>query len=238
MLERNSGQVILWETATWQRRPMMQEPSSPVRRIAFAGAYLAGYESGNRVCVWDSKDGTIRTQHSLGEGEAAANAIAFSSDGNLLAVSLGDSPGEIRVYDLTTGKLRGILEGLGSMINALAFSSNSTQVAAGFADTTALVWDLSSGRLIHRLRGHTATVRSVAFSPSGRRLVTGGDDGNIWIWKLDTEEELLSLSSRAKGPVHRIRFSPDGGTILAVKKFAVPSFFESILPSAKVPRAR
>jgi WD40 repeat protein len=77
-------------------------------------------------------------------------------------------------------------------------------------------------------------VNTLVFSPSGQRLVTGSADLNVWIWKLDTEEELLSLPCRVKGPINLIRFSPDGRRIVAIKQVAAPSFFESFLPSEKV----
>jgi eukaryotic-like serine/threonine-protein kinase len=139
MLERQSGQVTLWDTATWHRRLMVQAPPTPVERIAFAGASLAGYASSNRVCLWDAKEGTLKTQYSLSQMEATASAVAFSTKGKLLAVSLDNSPGEVRVYHLMTGQLRWVLRGSKSMIEALAFNRDATQLAAGSADTTAMV---------------------------------------------------------------------------------------------------
>jgi eukaryotic-like serine/threonine-protein kinase len=238
MLERESGQVTVWETETWQRRLVLQETPRRVERIKFTGASLAGYASRNRVYLWDAKDGRLKTQYSFGQSEAVATASAFSADGRLLAVSLADSPGEVRVYGLLTGQLQQVLKGAGAKINALTFNANATRVAAGAADTTALVWDLPAGRLIHRLRGHTEPVKTVVFSPSGKRLFTGSADDSLRIWKLDTEEELMSLPNPEGGDIDRIRFSPDGRTLVAMNSFWPPYFFQSSLPTEEVRKAR
>jgi WD40 repeat protein len=64
----------------------------------------------------------------------------------------------------------------------VAFSPDSSRVAAVSADGTAQLWDAATGRSALMLRGHEEQVWALAFAPDGRSLVTGSWDGTARVW--------------------------------------------------------
>src|SRR5262249_42856117 len=110
------------------------------------------------------------------------NSLAFSSDGNMLAVGSGgmvgesapmsDFYGKIELWDVRTGsRIRTLKDtadksfdatsGIfrGSMVLCLAFSPDSTFIASGgAADNIAVkLWQTDTGELRQTLKGHSAS---------------------------------------------------------------------------------
>jgi WD40 repeat protein len=133
----------------------------------------------------------------------APHAVAFSSDGRLLAEAGGLAERFIRCWDTRTGKARVRIEVLGSdrpgPIRTLAFSADGRILAAGTEEGTISVWETGKGRLIARMIGHTGKVRALAFAPDGR-MVAGGDHRSIRLWEVATGRE-------------RCLFRPDNGAV-------------------------
>jgi hypothetical protein len=70
------------------------------------------------------------------------NSLAFFADGKTLAS--GGYNGEIRLWEVATGKQRTALPGHDGMVGALLFSADGKFLISGSNDTTALIWDLTS----------------------------------------------------------------------------------------------
>ncbi len=68
------------------------------------------------------------------------------------------------------------LTGHTNWLFAVAFSPDSTTLAAGSADRKIKLWHVADGSPIRTLAGHTGGVKSVAFSPDGSMLASAGDD--------------------------------------------------------------
>ncbi len=120
------------------------------------------------------------------------NHIAFSADGNLLAVADGDrnpAPGRdkapvVAVYEIATGELVGQFKLPEGMAHSAAFSPDGRLLAAG-ADggkNAVHLWDVYTGQEVAALEGHSAGVLSVAFSPDGKLLASGSLDTTILLW--------------------------------------------------------
>jgi WD40 repeat protein len=68
--------------------------------------------------------------------------FAISPDSKTLL--MGDATGVLRLWEMATGKPRGILTGHRGPVNSLAFSADGRRLLSGSADTTALLWDMPS----------------------------------------------------------------------------------------------
>ena len=145
------------------------------------GEFVATGGADSTVKVWDArKKACLQTYKGHG-GEV--DAVCFSPDGRWLAsASRGD--GQIRVWDLTAGKL---LKGFGASRRAqavyaktLVFSPTELVLAAACSDRTARLYDLEQWKELgatHPSSLEAHAVRECAFSSSGRSLVVAAENG-------------------------------------------------------------
>lgn len=128
-------------------------------------------------------------------------SVAFSPDGHILAS--GYTNGYIRLWDVSTGKLKQILRGnpyplriqsvtISPDGNTLACLNTNTQSSGGYGQI--LLWDLTNGKYQKTLKGHGKNIgkyvsyhpSSIAFSPDSKVIVSGSLDGTVRLWKNQT----------------------------------------------------
>jgi hypothetical protein len=147
---------------------------------------------------------------------------AYSPDGRLLATS---SDGDVRLRDAATGEVRLTWRANGVQVNHLAFSPDSTRLAAACGDRTVRVLETGTGSDTLKLTWpagflgialNPPEITHVAWSPDGKRLaaaaavpnpVQGGykqDEVRIW----DSATGKLDRTIKDAGLC--VEFSPDG----------------------------
>jgi WD40 repeat protein len=138
-----------------------------------------------------------------GTQSSECSALACSPDNRVFAagsygtVTLFDAPGTNEPVTLHAADVH---PGAPHSINAVAFSPDAKQVAAGSTDQTVKVWKAATGQEIRTLRGHKEPVADVAWSPDGTRRFTSRTSGT------------RTKSSDGIGASRRLRFSnPDKG---------------------------
>jgi WD40 repeat protein/transcriptional regulator with XRE-family HTH domain len=139
-------------------------------------------------------------------------SVAFSPDGKLLA--LGDTNGDIRLYQVSDWKQLLTCNGHGNWVVSLAFSSDSTTLASSSTDHTVKLWDIITGQCLQALYGHDNEVWSVAFSLDGNILASASDDQTIKLWSVKTGQCLRTLQGHTSW-VCSVAFSPDGQTLMS-----------------------
>jgi WD40 repeat protein len=77
------------------------------------------------------------------EANLDSSALVVSPDGKTL-VTADRGSGLLRLWEVASGKARGVLEGHEGSVVSLAFSADWRRLASGSCDTTALLWDLAS----------------------------------------------------------------------------------------------
>jgi WD40 repeat protein len=151
--------------------------------------------------------------------------MAFSPDGKTLATGGGlpvgppprhsrgrnefrREPGELKLWEVATGKERANLQGHSACVLSVAFAPDGKTLAAGGAGTPmsdrdkywywsgeAKLWDVTTGKERVYLRGHPfprGTVEYVTFSADGTRLASTG--GNVVkLWDTATGKELAEV---------------------------------------------
>ncbi len=150
----------------------------------------------------------------------AARDLAFSPVGKILATAhwYTADPGEVKLWDSSTGALLGTLpvpvkEG---GVLALAFSPDGKTLAGSVGPLPSqkppgvvVVWDVAGRRDLKTLRAHTARIAGLAFSPDGRTIASSGEDKTVRIWDLATRNETARIEGNPNW-VRSVAFSRDG----------------------------
>ena len=136
--------------------------------------------------------------------------VAFNADGSLLVT--GHADGTVRLWDISTGGLRGLLRGHTQPVQAVAFSPDGTRIASGGGNPNTgelKLWDANTQTEIATLQGHTATVVAVAFSPDGALLASASLDRTVRLWDVATASPGTILPESGDTTT-AVTFSPDG----------------------------
>jgi hypothetical protein len=115
-----------------------------------------------------------------------AFTVAFSADSSILAAGgVGEqASGDVRRWELSTGKELAPLHGHGDGVFAVAFSAGGRTLAVGGRDKAIHLWEVASGRERGRLVGHDGGVLALCFSHDGRRLLSSSFDSTGLVWDL------------------------------------------------------
>ncbi len=134
-------------------------------------------------------------------------AVAWSPDGNLLAVAAGES-----IYLYTADlQARGRLDA-GTWTTSLAFDPEGAWLASGGRDGNIHIWELDSQKLLLRFAAHKKGVNAVAFTPDGALLASAGNDAVARLWDPVTGEKRAEMIGGTYA-VPSIAFNPDGSEL-------------------------
>jgi WD40 repeat protein len=199
--------VLVWDLKTdkelWRTEPV-QTPWMGLAFTADSRTLAYGLEQ-NTLCLCESDTGKIRQQLGVSVSSGLAS-IAIAGDGKtLVVVPNSDIRASSEIWDLTTGKLRGVLK-LERVIDHL----NKKRVV--FVDDRRLlitnggllqIWDTVSNKLLTG-SGHGEYVSHVLFSGDGKSLMIGlGKD-----WRFPNHLITLATASWKETARNTVRASP------------------------------
>ena len=145
----------------------------------------------------------------------SVRSLAFTKDGKKLAAG-GGSPsvlGEVRIWDMTTGREVRAFGDHTDVVNALAFSPDEKTLATASSDKSLKIWDPATGKLLQTLRDHSDAVLGVAYHPNGKFLASCSADHSVKIWDTTSWKRLYSVGAH-EDIVTDVEFTPGGGQFL------------------------
>src|SRR5260221_10673110 len=173
------------------------------------------------IGVWLYSSAAEDTSPRLLEGHAWAKdflgqaRLAFSPDSTMLAFV--DTKTDIRVWEVSSGKLLYAISGFASPVNTVLFSPDGRSLVTGIDGMSTArdandqrtpvkdilqFWDAKSGRLLHSLRlpnGEIDSVDIAAFSPDGK-ILASAESSNISsivrLWTVDDGNLVQTLDAK------------------------------------------
>src|SRR5438045_6021755 len=97
--------------------------------------------------------------------------VAFHPDGRRLAS--GGTEGDVRLWDVSTGKETACLQAKRRAIRALAFTPDGERLLTAGNDHLWRIWRLDSDEELVSLRDRPVAVWSLAVAPDGRTVAIG-----------------------------------------------------------------
>jgi WD40 repeat protein len=148
---------------------------------------------------------------------AASRSIAFSPDGDFLAMADG---GQVRIWNPTNHQIIIDLDAKTSFVRAVAFSPDGKWLATGGgkqdddpSNFIIRLWDTTTWKEHQNFGDQTSPIRNLVFSPDGSILASENQDG-AYLWDMSTSKMLHALRWRSTQPtLSGMAFSPDGKTI-------------------------
>jgi len=185
--------IELWDLNAGKLRATLRGHQSVVSAVAFApdGRSLASADSGGMIRIWDPVTGSERL--SFRGDPLGLRALAFAADSQTLA-SAGAAEREIKIWQVTSGKLVRTLANPGSVILTLAFALRGGYLASGHRNGTIRFWDPASAQPVLTLQAHQGIVFAVDFSPDGKTLASAGEDRLAKLWDMPPKD--ASTNSR------------------------------------------
>jgi WD40 repeat protein/DNA-binding SARP family transcriptional activator len=219
------GRVTLWNAQTLAPAGELKGMRTVSQALAFSpdGERLAGVEAiaseetlmgePRPLRVWDLRSRRLTDFRA----QTAANLLAYSPDGRLLAAATQERGTEVR--DASTGKLierLGLREG--DFSRSVAFSPDGELLFVGQYNGTGRLYSTDSWRQVGQpLEGaHTARITFGAFTPDGRTLVTSGADGRVVLWDVERQAQIGAPLEFPPNTFASVALSPDGSRLYGV----------------------
>ncbi len=189
------------------------------------------YSPDGKTIATSGEDGTVRFWNAeTGEAgpkwppaEYPVMSIAFSPDGSLLALALGDEtrvtqPGPVQVWDIATATKKHDLTEHEKVANSVEFSPDGKYLISTSADEKVNVYDIASGKALGYFDGHGRPTNSALFLAGTETIVSGSGGrakGNnfVMVWTRKDGEKLAEVEPQ-KARISSLALSPDNKTLV------------------------
>jgi hypothetical protein len=181
--------------------------------------YLVSSAAGqdHTACLWDTSSGAlVRTF------EPVYGAAALAPDGRLFAAYSYQC--EVKLWDVSTGKVVRALAGHQRGLTATAFSPDGRLLASASLDETARLWRVVDGSKLHCFEYANTWPAAVAFTRDGCWLLIGCYDGTVQVREVTTGAVVQSF--KHFGNPEHIVAAPDGRSVWVCDENATVSVYD------------
>jgi WD40 repeat protein len=175
--ENSPGEIRLWDMATELLRTSLKGHTGEIRALAFS-------PEGNTLATGGGNEGLADAQ--VVQGEEGEDHLALSKSNRR-------SPGELKLWDVATGKVRLTIKVQSGLIESLAFSPDGQWLASGSVDGTVALWDVRTGMVRSTYKAHSRSVVFISFFSDRKRMITGSLDGMAKLWDFPSGKRLAMI---------------------------------------------
>ncbi len=130
----------------------------------------------HELAIWRTDDTKlVRRIKNVGQ---RVFALAFSSDGQTLAVGCGEPGlrGEVRLIDYITGEIKGVVARTNDVVLDLAYRPGTNELAVASADSFIRIINAETLEEVRTIASHADWVTAVSWSDDGNRLASASRD--------------------------------------------------------------
>jgi WD40 repeat protein len=139
------------------------------------------------------------------------STVAISPDGTMVAVTTSDGVG---AWNISTGtRVFKNSSNVFTHYSSLAWSMDSSTIAAASSETGVMVWNIDSGENLASLNNTTGGFSSLAWSPDGQKLAVGAAQGFAYVFNIQDGNVLQRFGSGYQ--LNTLAFAPDSQTLAA-----------------------
>jgi WD40 repeat protein len=198
-IARDSGDVVRWDLATGQVRPLIGRQESAI--LGMRG------DAGKRGIQLVLSAGVLRCfsasgqeLHTLRMPDVSATAVALPAQGG---VALADAGGRIFFSPNAAGPEHAVAirSHLRQSATAVVWLPRKKRVLNGFADGAIVMWDAANGKELMRTDPTGSPIVSLAASGDESLVAAAQPDGAIRLFNIDAESESRPLSAAAPAVV-------------------------------------
>ncbi len=194
------GAKRLIETGGAAVNGLAYSPDGLMAAVGLANRTVTLYEleTGEAITTFEEPDGLV-------------SALDYSADGDTILTAAVNT---LTLLDVESGNIRQEMQhGVGTFVNSVAISPNSTRALSGALDAEVMVWNLETGEMVRTLRGHSGAVNSVTYSADGSLAASAGSDNRIVIWDMATGGAIKIMTEASN--VASVAFSPNDRFVAA-----------------------
>jgi WD40 repeat protein len=206
------AEIRIWDARSGRLRASWCAFPGSGCAIAYSpgGARIAAVSTGT-AGVWEAATGRVLAAWPVVSGGTTFSGIAFSPDGQELAVA-----GEFRVRTFrlpaTARDIPGGSGGAAPTASTVCFGPGGAWIAVAGGDGAVRLWDRTGKQLMRVLSGHEGAVTGVAVSRDGSLLYSAGRDGTVRRWDVRTWRGGDVLCTAPRGLLALV-LSSDGRTV-------------------------
>jgi WD40 repeat protein/tRNA A-37 threonylcarbamoyl transferase component Bud32 len=222
----NADSIHIWDLKRADENTIMMGHQGGIPCAAFDpdGRLLATGGKDDLVRFWNPVSGELIESINLG---VAAQALAFSADGKLLAVGCmgATSLPHLRLIDVSTRQIIHEEEpGLGNVHSLAWVDQSDVSYLAACGPEGVVLWKVSRNptfRLEQALRLERSRCLAIILNAEANLLVWAEDDWHLQAWDIARGRQLPLHAPPMFSGWHGVAFRPDGESIVYVSKSRV-----------------
>ncbi len=197
MFWQGERRILTDPEGNWRRRPEFA--------VSADGSAIA-VSMDSRIRIIDAATYQDLAERTLPEDDGAVRTIAFSPDGDLIAI--GTMDGAVTVLNRTLDEEKFKHREDRRSIAMIRFRPDASEILVS-ASHQPFVLDIDTGERKHTLVGHERNVQSVDYSADGQWIVTNAGDRSVRFWDADTGEQVGVITTEAHMGFYKAVADPD-----------------------------
>lgn len=202
--------ITIWDVAGKKERRALRDAKASFYGVAFSpdGKTLAAGDFGGRVRLFDLESGEERRVMKDGE---RVGSVHFMPDGksvvtgSLCSDERGFATGNVRLWEVATGKLVRTLEGA---LGPCAVSPDGKTIATNAPGYEVKLWSAETGVELRSLGRGSFYAGAIGFSPDGARVLMGGGRDDLRVWRVKDGGLVRAVKTCFTSAA---AFAPEGG---------------------------